>query len=243
MLKEALEYLAGLGVDANAPQLTTVDDRTYVDKQLNSLRRPLDAAVTVSTLGGFLDLIKELKAGPDDFFIHVVNEKKVSLVKNACSEWGERLELAHAVAPALAEFPFGKWLDQEQFFIALQTQCAAFVDGTDLDYLLRIAANVTAEQVAESEDDGISQKVGLRKGVSLKTGEVLRPRVQLAPFRLFREAEQPVPSFIFRAKSITPGAPPNLALFEADGGKWKIQAVQNVKAFLVNAQTSLAIVA
>ena len=243
MLKEALQYLAQLGVDAEKPQVTLVDDRTYTDKTLNRIAKPLDAAVTVSTLDGFLALIQRLAAPASDFFIHVVNEKKVSLVASACTVWGERLELAHAVAPPLAEFPFANWLDQEQFFIALQMQCAAWVDGTDLDYLLKIAANITAEQVATSEDNGISQNVALRKGVSLKTGETLRPRVQLAPFRSFREVDQPISPFIFRVKSVTPGAPPNLALFEADGGKWKIQAVQNVKAYLAAANLPLAIVA
>jgi hypothetical protein len=63
--------------------------------------------------------------------------------------------------------------------------------------------------------------------------KVVNPRVTLKPFRTFREAEQPSSDFIFRVKADEIKG--NLcALFEADGGYWKIAAMQNVRTWLQN---------
>jgi hypothetical protein len=87
--------------------------------------------------------------------------------------------------------------------------------------------------VQVSEDDSISQKATLRQGVALKgEPEKVKARVTLAPYRTFREVEQPASDFIFRLKNAAENQPPTLALFEADGGKWKLQAMQNIGAFL-----------
>ena len=49
----------------------------------------------------------------------------------------------------------------------------------------------------------------------------------LTPYRIFNEVEQPSSQFIFRINSMA-----NLALFEADGGKWKLDAINNIAAYL-----------
>ena len=244
MIKEALQYLAQLGVEAKAPLTLEIESRNYTDKHILPVEVPLDEAITASTLDGFADLIGLLTGGePAKFFVHILSPAQVALVSKECTVWGQRQKLAYAQLPEAQSFPFGTWMDHETFFIRLQTLMAAWVDSTDSDYLLRIAANVTAEDVATSEDDGISQKVAVKRGISLKSGEVLRPRVQLAPFRTFREAEQPVSSFIFRAKVVTDGQPPHLALFEADGGAWKIHAVKNIQNYLATKNLGLPVVA
>lgn len=51
--------------------------------------------------------------------------------------------------------------------------------------------------------------------------------VYLAPYRTFAEIEQPVSKFVFRMES-----GPKAALFEADGGAWKNEAILKIKEYL-----------
>ena len=70
--------------------------------------------------------------------------------------------------------------------------------------------------------------------VTIKTGiasvgeaEVPNP-VTLAPYRTFPEIEQVESKFIFRMKE-----GPLAAIFEADGGAWKNEAMKRIKEYLV----------
>ena len=57
----------------------------------------------------------------------------------------------------------------------------------------------------------------------------IKPRVTLQPFRTFLEVEQPAGEYIFR---VQPGN--SCALFEADGGLWRLKAMDLVKGWLKN---------
>ncbi|KHO31340.1 hypothetical protein OR63_10900, partial [Clostridium tetani] len=76
-------------------------------------------------------------------------------------------------------------------------------------------------------DDGVSQAATIKTGVA-SVNEVKVPNpVVLAPFRTFPEIEQPESKFIFRMQS-----GPRAALFEADGGAWRNEAMIKIKAYL-----------
>jgi hypothetical protein len=51
--------------------------------------------------------------------------------------------------------------------------------------------------------------------------------VVLAPFRTFPEIKQPESKFIFRMQS-----GPRAALYEADGGAWRNEAMSGIKEYL-----------
>ena len=58
--------------------------------------------------------------------------------------------------------------------------------------------------------------------------DVLVPNpVKLQPFRTFHEISQPEIAFVFRMKNSQSGV--SCALFEADGGAWKFNAVHTDK--------------
>ena len=83
------------------------------------------------------------------------------------------------------------------------------------------------EKGAEVQDNGISQMATVRDGVaSLAQAKTPNP-VTLRPYRTFNEVEQPASQFVFRINKLA-----NLALFEADGGKWKLEAVKNIASYL-----------
>lgn len=231
MIAEAMKDYKALVDEARKVQQITVGDRAYTDKELKPLKEPLSDIIKVRTLSGFADLIKaQVEAfKAEQFLIHIEDQKTVILKARTADKWGRRLEIIKATNEEENRFQFGQHLDHEAFIIGLQ---ANFTSEGDRDYLLRIAANLTAEVVTNSEDDGISQKVGLKAGVTLKSTEILRPRVELAPFRTFREADQPKSEFLFRVKQSGEGKVPTCALFEADGGAWKIAAMQNIAFWL-----------
>jgi hypothetical protein len=91
------------------------------------------------------------------------------------------------------------------------------------------------EQVSLSnlcEDDGVTQRVNVQSGVVLKTTMPLQPRVSLAPYRTFAEIDQVVSTFIFRARVFNSQV--QLAIFEGDGGRWRLAAVAAIKAWLAS---------
>ncbi|MFQ9697783.1 MAG: hypothetical protein ACLRY5_13210, partial [Zhenhengia sp.] len=96
-----------------------------------------------------------------------------------------------------------------------------------LTLLLEVTGLVREQAVKEIGDDGVSQAATIKTGVA-SIGEVKVPNpVYLAPYRTFAEIEQPVSKFVFRMES-----GPKAALFEADGGAWKNEAILKIKDYL-----------
>jgi hypothetical protein len=104
----------------------------------------------------------------------------------------------------------------------------------DLFTICRGAAHPLFQNALEKEtvkqvDSGITQEVTVQRGAAFKESVEVKARVALKPFRTFRELDQPASDFIFRVKD---GA--QLALFEADGGAWKISAIGLISEWLRN---------
>lgn len=247
MIKEALEYIVGM----ITPDRMDIDGLPYYgngDKELILVTTPTFSPVKVRTLSGLVDLVKSgiegLATGVqnvaggtppkftnEDVLILVKDHLNVELVTRVSDEYGRRRSLAVAHCDEEGKFRLEQFLQPEFFIIGLQS---CFVPAVgDVDYLLKIASSLTSEAVVIAEDDGIAQKATVKKGVVVgKQQEVLKRRVSLAPFRTFHEADQPVSDFVFRVKGGEDGAPPLCALFEADGGKWKNDAMTNVAKYL-----------
>lgn len=122
--------------------------------------------------------------------------------------------------------PFSNWRDQEEFNIMLQSM---FINDADRNLVLDFASHLKIEKGAEVQDNGISQMATVRDGVaSLAQAKTPNP-VTLRPYRTFNEVEQPASQFVFRINKSA-----NLALFEADGGKWKLEAVESIANYLKN---------
>jgi len=89
---------------------------------------------------------------------------------------------------------------------------------------------VVDESVKTYGDDGVSQQATVKSGVTSVVDVKVPNPVLLKPFRTFAEAEQPESKFIFRLRKDDAGV--TAALFEADGGAWKVQAIQNIADYL-----------
>lgn len=117
--------------------------------------------------------------------------------------------------------------EQEKAIIELRSK---FVPSEGTEYLLDLLSRISKESNVASNDNGVSQTVEARQGISLKATVQIKPRVPLRPFRTFQEVEQPESEFLLRLNEAG-----DVGLFEADGGMWKLRARETVKAFLENA--------
>lgn len=226
MLKEFVEKLLSL-----APVVPIrVNNLTYADRPLHVVTDPCLAGVSLLTLTGLADLIQSrldaLK--PEEWALLVSSHAEVSLLHRSTDAYGRRVRLASVKLDDGQPFPFGRFLNREEFAIGLQSQ---FVQNEDQQGIVKLCSNLEVSTVAMAEDDGISQRTTVKQGVTLKETVTVKGRVSLKPYRTFREIEQPASEFIFRLKS-KDGAVPDCALFEADGGKWKLDAVLAIKAWL-----------
>jgi len=219
MIKEALKYLVCLGI----PTITKIDGQQVSDRQLHVLKEPTANAIQVNSLSG---LVEYLRSGFDTnqtLMVHVVSPTEVvafNSVNSNCSR-GQFVK-AEAMVPS---FCFDNFYDAESFNIKAQS---CFVANEDKEIVLKVVGNITEDQVQTYSDDGISQSVTAKVGVANRATVVVPNPVALRPFRTFVEVEQPESSFVFRMKN-----GPACALFEADGGAWKLEAMQNIKAYLV----------
>lgn len=227
MIKKAFEYIVGLS-NAN---IHKIDGETYSDKPLNRISYvPRASSIEMNTLSSLIDYIKSgVDAFADKMIIHIQSPTRVSMY-SALDRERER-EYVVEVKANVPAFNFNQFMDHEAFCIGVQSKC---IDDSETDkaLLLRFAGTVEAGSVAEYGDDGVSQKATVKTGIASK-GEALVPSpANLKPFRTFVEVEQPVSSFIFRMKEDKYSKGIQCALFEADGGAWKLEAMQAIKAYL-----------
>lgn len=115
-------------------------------------------------------------------------------------------------------------MSQERAVVELQSLYAV---TPDRDYLLSLLSRIDVNQGVSSVDNGISQEVSVRTGAVLKEQQTVQPIVRLQPYRTFLEVEQPASDFLLRLDK--EGRP---ALYEADGGAWKLEAKRNIAAYL-----------
>lgn len=168
--------------------------------------------------------------------IHVESPTRVSAVRLDPDVFSRRRVLAVCdctkVTPPV-DFA-GKWMTSEQMNILLQT---SFEDDTlssvDRADLLKMVGTLVEQQIIATKDDGVSQVVETRTELSINR-EVAPRLVSLAPYRTFRNLAQPASPFLLRVKAgrDKPGCP-ELALFETDGGRWRLAAMQAIATFLL----------
>jgi hypothetical protein len=212
----------------------------YFDKALHRPPIPRATSQGIFTLNGMVQFIARNEHGKDSF-LHVISEKQVELVSGLFEEDCSREVYATACASAVLgqAFQFGNFYDCEDFIIKLMT---LFDNNEDREAILRLTGNIEEASVRNIKDDGITQGVTIRQGIT-RVAEAEVPRVAvLKPFRTFREIDQPESPFIVRMKPGKEGGKPTIAIFECDGGAWKLEAIDRIRDFLVKRLTGNAAV-
>ena len=210
------------------------------DGDVHLLTNPLvREPLVLNQLTGLLDWINnegiKIQAEKDFLMVQVVSPTKVRVIGMVNNQGRRSVYVdVHAVVD---DIPFGRFLDQEDMVILLQSQFVHDEEQQtekgidDRDILLQVVSNLRSDEVQQQTDDGVSQTVQINSGVaSVSTVKVPNP-VTLIPYRTFQEIEQPASKFIFRMHEGMTSA-----LFEADNSQWKVEAKQWIKTFLINEQ-------
>jgi hypothetical protein len=232
--KEAIEKIEQLIKGSYAIQ---VDDKIYSAQDLKPvLYEPKAAAIDVSTLTGFVGFIERNIDDLDfeNYYTAVVDDPgKVMLCSALSGEKRAREVLVNArLDNYMQTFPFGQFMPQEEFIIKLHSLFEK-KEGDDFDYVALMVSKIVQADTADTDDDGITQHVTVKRGISgaLKEKGEIKPIVRLSPYRTFREIAQPESQFLLRIKTSDNGAV-QAALFEADGGAWRNEARLRIAAYL-----------
>jgi len=208
---------------------------------------PRPDTLAVCNLSGFCgfinrDIDKMIAGNPH--LIVVSSPESVEIVSAVEGILAKRTRLASArLAEGLAKFPFGRFMAQEEFAIMFQSLFAQ-KSGDDFEYVLSYASKLVGGTAINGDDDGITQEVTVRRGLSgtLKQKEKLKPIVRLSPYRTFREIEQPESEFLLRVR-LSGDDVPTVALFEADGGAWINRAMANIVAYIESQVEGIPVIA
>ena len=229
MIKEALQYI----VDLSKVAVSEINGSKYSTGQLFRIPDELTAApLSVHTLSAIIDYITsgaDECAESDDsmdrrFVIHVADYDRVYLYRELNSD--KARECLIEAELSVPSFPFGRWMDMETFTINLQT---CFALNGDRDKLIHLAGTVRADQGVTVADDGMTQQVTARSGISMIQQVSVPNPVELVPFRTFTEIEQPASPFVFRMRR--DGDTIMAALFAADADMWKREAILSIRDY------------
>jgi len=178
----------------------------------------------LSTLKGLIDYLHE---NPDelelnDLLIHIEDPETVKLYSSLYDGVDRTCYIvSNALLPQII---LNNFYDIEKFNIMLQS---CFVQTENTANVLKCTGNIKEQNVRDTSDDGISQIVTAKQGIASVKDVVVPNPVLLAPFRTFSEVAQPESRFVLRMQD-----GPRAALYEADGGQWRIEAIENIFIYL-----------
>ena len=229
MIEQAINRIVALAKtethEINGDIYTT--DKLHLVKKRNQ-RDP--EILRFSTLSGLVDFITLMSVDlppSGHVFLHILRFNEVHL-KGAIQMDNENTRFVYASARVSdGDFVFDKWHDLETFIVNIQS---LFVSDETTESLLSVVGNLANEHVQTNRDDGVTQMVQVRTGITTKSNVTIENPLKLRPFRTFREINQPQSNFIFRVDEKSGKL--NCALFEADGGSWMLQAINDIKEWL-----------
>ena len=230
MIAEAIEKIIGL----KRPEKITVGKFDYVLPKYTKHIPPRASALTIHTLAGigdFLESHKELVKSP---VIHVVGSGEVKVFSLLDEKHRDRENYCTAKL-ARGEFPFGSFLDLEKFMIGIQ---ANFEQDEMTTLIQQKIGTIVQDANVAILDDGVSQATTIKKGVAGVENVVVPNPVTLRPHRTFSEVDQPASEFVLRIRE---GA--RVALYEADGGSWELEAIKNIAEWLKEKNPGIPVIA
>lgn len=218
-----MEYAVGL----SAPKIINVDGNTFSSKPIHRIEEKLVSVLNITTLTGLVDYIKTNRDELDiaETIIQITDTASVRFISIPNKDRNRECYVeAAAVLPVIR---FGGWYDLEDFNILLQS---SFEQTEDRDLLLKYVSNISDDSSVKTLDDGTTQQVTAKTGITTVANVRLPNPATLKPYRTFQEVEQVESEFIFRIRKDNKGV--ECALFEADGGAWKIKCRSVVKEYL-----------
>ena len=230
-IKDALVYAVGLA-GAEEKIILDKDNKQWYDRDKFNLteleeKKYYPSEINLTTLTSLVDYYyHNLNKICDETTIVVVRDEQTVVVYTEDDDRKKRSVLLKVVAN-VPTFIYDHFYDSERFNIGMQSK---FIDTDHRKLVIDFASKIVLENTKDIEDTGVGQVTTIKNGpASLAKAQAPNP-VNLKPYRTFQEVEQPSSDFIFRLNKQG-----ELALFESDGGKWRIEAMQSIANYLRDA--------
>lgn len=258
---DAMRFLFEAGKQTRDFKVVKIGDQLFENTTEGNLdeiilyEKPDPDQFNTFTLSG---LVKWLHEDVDKFFtqfprlfVHVKSPTEVIVTTPGHGRANKRASLA-ACKFSPPEINFNKYMNQEDFMIHLQTRfqpaaedfneiaTAGDAESGDYSVVASLVGNIRMENEAQTADDGMSQRVTLKDGVAAVKEAIVKNPFTLYPLRTFEEVAQPASPFVLRIRKAQAG--PEAALFEADGGVWKNEAVKRIGTYLEAALSDIPVV-
>lgn len=219
MLKELAQYI----VEMSKPELVDINGMLFSDRNLKRYDYKEPTALTFKSITGFLNFIAhDCDCAFKDSFIHILDYDRIEFL-SPLNEDNDR-EIYAVCEPDKINNIFDRFIEREQFNIMLQT---GFLENDELSDILRYIGNMSDKAVRSVGDNGISQEITIKSSTQGLIDVFVPNPVILRPFRTFTEIEPVESKFVFRLKE---GG--YCALFEADGGAWKINTMHALENYV-----------
>lgn len=214
----------------SAPTIVETDGISRSNQKLYNITPPSAETLPLKSLSAILDFC-EYEMENVRHILHIKDHSHVELLGPMDPVHRQRECFLSAGAWSIGDFAFGNFYEVDKFIIALQAQ---FVQDDTTAAILKMVGNMTKVAEVGTKDDGVTQRVEAKVGLAKVENVSVPNPVRLAPFRTFIEIEQPYSNFVLRLDSNH-----KCALFEADGGAWKIEAMKRIKTYLDNGLKSI----
>lgn len=161
--------------------------------------------------------------------VHIESPTSVKVLSPFVGSMRQRFTYLEA-SPLLPKLILGEHMAMEPFMIQLMT---CFMQSDERTDLQKLCSNLGYGIKSEVEDDGLSQSVAVKTATTRVASVTAKNPWQLAPYRSFSEIDQPETSYILRLKG-DENVLPTAALFEADGGIWRVTAIKRIGEWLTD---------
>lgn len=224
MIREAIDKILELA----HPNFTTLYDRDFSDRQLHLIKMPsenLAKPVVFRSLKGFCEFVNDNHEILDDEFVMVAGPHEV-LFLDKLDDLNQRQNWAQAVWRS-EPFKFGQYMLLEEFIVSLDTM---FVPSAKIEDLKNLLGHIANENIKTHTDDGFSQSIQVKTGITTKAEVKIENPIRLRPYRTFLEVEQPEVPCLLRMRNRESSI--QVALWAADGGQWELEAMDKIGNYL-----------
>jgi len=180
-------------------------------------------ALHVSSLQGVVEYLKQSNKA---HLIHIPRYNEVQVLSGLNETYQSRFYYVTASVPKNL-FIFDRFMSVESFIISVM---ANFVETPGRQEVLAFVSGMQADDQDKSEDDGISQKVMVKRSVTTVGSAIVPNPVELQPYVTFPEINQPPQMYIFRVKKKR-DEPIMCALFEVAARTWEVHTVREIRNY------------
>jgi hypothetical protein len=158
MIRDAIEKILTMA----RPEVVEIDDRQYLLKGREPAVEIFPDPILINNLSGIVDYCSEDPDEIGNFLIHIYDYDTVFVYMPMGGPFNLRPHLVKSTARP-CRFTFGRSYEYEDFVVAMHTN---FVQNEDRDYVLKFIGSVRVDANSKIEDDGISQTLTAKQGVS-----------------------------------------------------------------------------